>query len=155
MMNISLVLGLGLLAPTFGRVTPCTATQQCPIPGHDEMPQVLIVGAGMAGISSAVFFQDFAVEDPDNIRDVVPFLIVESSNRVGGRMSSVRRLRQFPVDDNDDPDPVWLEECASWLYELPMGDAAESSDWLIATVWKRLSRTILTLTCSNTIQTIR
>jgi Flavin containing amine oxidoreductase len=61
---------------------------------------VIIVGAGMAGISAAARLQE---QDP-----MLEYLILESSDRVGGRV----RSRDFGVPGN-----TWrVEDGANWIY---------------------------------------
>jgi protoporphyrinogen oxidase len=58
---------------------------------------VLIVGAGFSGMAAAKELQAHNVS----------FRVVESMNRVGGRVSS----KQIPEFDN-----LWIEEGAAWIY---------------------------------------
>lgn len=62
--------------------------------------EVLIVGAGFAGLAAAKELKD------NNFTD---FLIIESTNRVGGRVSSVQP-KNF--------DGLWVEEGANWIYNF-------------------------------------
>jgi hypothetical protein len=72
-------------------------TSQC---ANVVYTDVIIVGAGMAGISSAARLQE---QDP-----MLEYLILESSDRVGGRV----RSRDFGVPGN-----TWrVEDGANWIY---------------------------------------
>jgi monoamine oxidase len=61
---------------------------------------VLIVGAGFSGMAAAKELQAAAAHN-------VTFRVVESLNRVGGRVSS----KQIPEFGN-----LWIEEGAAWIY---------------------------------------
>lgn len=83
----------------------CTqATTAC----TDGETQVLVVGAGMAGLSAGKEMLSRGMED---------FIIVESENRIGGRVSSISGFGGSAV----------LEECASWVYDFSDSGMASPS----------------------------
>lgn len=76
---------------------------------EDHSQQVIIVGPGMSGLSAAKFLQDRDWREPSGTGSEIDFNILESSRRIGGRISS----KPVQFDDGQ----VWLEICASWIYD--------------------------------------
>jgi monoamine oxidase len=62
-----------------------------------DAKEVLIVGAGFAGLAAAKELKDNGFTD---------FLIIESTTRVGGRVSTVQP---------ENFDSLWVEEGANWI----------------------------------------
>ena len=70
--------------------------------------EVLVVGAGVAGLSAANHFRVRGID----------YQVVEALNREGGRVSSI-----FPGESGNSLDAT-LEECASWLYKFTSGEGS-------------------------------
>ncbi|CAB9523216.1 Polyamine oxidase [Seminavis robusta] len=90
---------LGLLESAWQRIQNILAEPRVTV--TQEFYDVVIVGAGMAGLAAAA---ELKAIDPD-----ISYIILESSNRIGGRVRSTTfgaAGKQFVVEDG-----------ANWLYE--------------------------------------
>lgn len=99
-MRLSLPLLLGLRAITAEQVRE---REQC----TRAVTDVVIVGAGMAGIRAATRLEEVAAADGENDLD---YIVLESQDRVGGR------VRSTTIGARDD---FLLNEGAVWLYDVP------------------------------------
>ena len=108
LLNVSLLIALSL-TPTWAHGGGgCPNVPQC---SGDSVTEVLIVGAGMSGLSTAKFFNDYAEQEGGVPTD---YRILEMTKRVGGRISSKKKFK-------DGDEFAWLEECASWVYDFVKG----------------------------------
>ena len=91
----------------------CVSAQTCSLDpdGNAEKVDVLILGAGIAGISAARTLE---------VNGITDFLVLEATDRVGGRMREYDRPGKVPLEvgahwiqglDPDDPlhHPIWRE----------------------------------------------
>jgi oxygen-dependent protoporphyrinogen oxidase len=86
------------------------------ISGVDRMPQVVVVGGGMAGLSAAYELH----------RQAIPFLLLEASSRVGGVVFS-EPVDGFTIDAGPDSLLVQKAEGIALCQELGLGDRLVST----------------------------
>ena len=84
---------------------------------YDQRTRIVIIGAGMAGLSTARYFQFLTASELLNLysgsgRPIPEIIILEGRKRVGGRINS------YPIQVQEDEEPVRIElgksEVESW-----------------------------------------
>lgn len=89
------------------RLSPTT-----PLPGSNDGVDVIIIGAGMAGLSAAY----------NLTRAGFTVLIVEARGRIGGRVWTDRTLLGTPIDMGAQFINVSFVYCIDWRSALPTPD---------------------------------